>query len=254
MLIAIAAWVRAPRPRQVALEGWRMLITPSLLALVAGGLLVLDHYRQTIDAAVWLSGATLVAVLGRMALTYHENTALHASRELALTDELTGLANRRLFHERLKEELATVDGAARLAIAMVDLDRFKELNDTLGHHAGDRLLAQLGPRLNDVVGDAGLVARLGGDEFALLLPGAGLAAASELARRLGVMLQTPFEIDGLEVVMDASVGVALCPETASTPTRCCSAPTSRCTRPRRPARAFRPTTRRATGTRASGSR
>ena len=212
VLIAIAAWVRAPRPRQVALEGWRMLVTPSLLALVAGGLLVLDHFRETTDAAVWLSGATLVAVLGRMALTYHENTALHASRELALTDELTGLANRRLFHERLKEELATVDGEAALAIAMVDLDRFKELNDTLGHHAGDRLLAQLGPRLNDVVGDAGLVARLGGDEFALLLPGAGLAAASELARRLGVMLQTPFEIDGLEVVMDASVGVALCPD------------------------------------------
>ena len=190
-----------------------MLITPSLLALVAGGLLVLDHFRATTDAAVWLSGATLVAVLGRMALTYHENTALHASRELALTDELTGLANRRLFHERLKEELGDGDdGEAALAIAMVDLDRFKELNDTLGHHAGDRLLAQLGPRLNDVVGDAGLVARLGGDEFALLLPGAGLAAASELARRLGVMLQTPFEIDGLEVVMDASVGVALCPD------------------------------------------
>ena len=213
VLIAIAAWVRAPQPRTVALEGWRMLVTPSLLALVAGGLLVLDHFRETTDAAVWLSGATLVAVLGRMALTYHENTALHASRELALTDELTGLANRRLFHERLKEELGDgADGEAALAIAMVDLDRFKELNDTLGHHAGDRLLAQLGPRLNDVVGDAGLVARLGGDEFALLLPGAGLAAASELARRLGVMLQTPFEIDGLEVVMDASVGVALCPD------------------------------------------
>ena len=211
MLIAIAAWVPAPQPRQVALEGWRMLVTPSLLGLVAGGLLVLDHFRATTDAAVWLSGATLVAVLGRMALTYHENNALHASRALALTDELTGLANRRLFHERLKEELGA-DGEAALAIAMVDLDRFKELNDTLGHHAGDRLLAQLGPRLNDVVGDAGLVARLGGDEFALLLPGAGLASASELARRLGVMLQTPFEIDGLEVVMDASVGVALCPD------------------------------------------
>ena len=68
---------------------------------------------------------------------------------------------------------------------MVDLDRFKELNDTLGHHAGDLLLAQLGPRLQEVVGEAGLVARLGGDEFALLLPGAGLASATELvaARR-----------------------------------------------------------------------
>ena len=95
---------------------------------------------------------------------------------------------------------------------MVDLDRFKELNDTLGHHAGDELLAQLGPRLQDAVGEAGLVARLGGDEFALLLPGAGLARATEVGRRVGVALQQPFEIDGLEVVMDASIGAALCPE------------------------------------------
>jgi diguanylate cyclase (GGDEF)-like protein len=98
---------------------------------------------------------------------------------------------------------------------MVDLDRFKELNDTLGHHAGDRLLAQLGPRLQDAIGDAGLVARLGGDEFALLLPGAGLARATELGRRIGAVLQRPFEIEGLEVVMDASVGVALSPEHAT---------------------------------------
>ena len=102
-----------------------------------------DHFHQTIDAAVFLSAATLVSVLVRMALTFVENTALHATRELALTDELTGLANRRLFHERLAAELA--EGDATLAVAMVDLDRFKELNDTLGHHAGDRLLAQLGP-------------------------------------------------------------------------------------------------------------
>ena len=167
------------------------------------GLLVTDHFHRTVDAAIWLSAATLVAVLGRMALTFVENGALHASRALALTDELTGLANRRLFHERLDAELAG-DEQARLAVAMVDLDRFKELNDTLGHHAGDLLLAQLGPRLQDVVGEAGLVARLGGDEFALLLPGAGLASATELSRRVGIALQTPFEIDGLEVVMDAS--------------------------------------------------
>ena len=114
-----------------------MLVTPSLLAIVAGGLLVADHFNQTVDAAVFLSAATLVLVLIRMALTFHENTALHATRELALTDELTGLANRRLFHERLAAELE--GGDATLAVAMVDLDRFKELNDTLGHHAGDQL-------------------------------------------------------------------------------------------------------------------
>ncbi len=68
------------RRAQVALDGWRTLVTPTLLALVAGGLLVADHFHQTIDAAVWLAAATLVAVLGRMALTFVENTALHATR------------------------------------------------------------------------------------------------------------------------------------------------------------------------------
>jgi diguanylate cyclase (GGDEF)-like protein len=211
VLIAIAAWSPVPTPREVVLDGWRTLVTPTLLALVAGGLLVADHFHETGDAAVWLAAATLVAVLVRMALTFVENTSLHQSRELALTDELTGLANRRLFHERLSAALGD-DGATPLAVAMVDLDRFKELNDTLGHHAGDRLLAQLGPRLQDVVGDAGMVARLGGDEFALLLPGAGLAKATELGRRVAIALQIPFEIDGLEVVMDASIGAAMCPD------------------------------------------
>ena len=230
LLIAAAAWSPDRMLRPVALEGWRMLVTPSLLAIMAGGLLVADHFDHAIDAAVFLSAATLVLVLIRMALTFHENTALHATRELALTDELTGLANRRLFHERLAAELAA--GDAKLAVAMVDLDRFKELNDTLGHHAGDQLLALLGPRLQEAVGDAGLVARLGGDEFALLLPGAGLARASDVGRRIGVALQHPFEIEGLEVVMDASVGAALCPDTAPRPRRSCSAPTSPCTRRR----------------------
>ena len=210
LLIAAAAWSPDRALRPVALEGWRMLVTPSLLAIVAGGLLVADHFNQTVDAAVFLSAATLALVLIRMALTFHENTALHATRELALTDELTGLANRRLFHERLAAELE--GGEATLAVAMVDLDRFKELNDTLGHHAGDQLLAMLGPRLQEAVGEHGLVARLGGDEFALLLPGAGLARASDVGRRIGVALQHPFEIEGLEVVMDASVGAALSPE------------------------------------------
>ena len=99
---------------------------------------------------------------------------------------------------------------------MVDLDRFKDLNDTLGHHAGDLLLVNLGARLREAVGSRGLVARLGGDEFALLLPGAGLAQATDIGRRIGAALQAPFEIDGLEVVMDASIGAALCPDHGAT--------------------------------------
>ena len=95
---------------------------------------------------------------------------------------------------------------------MVDLDRFKDLNDTLGHHAGDLLLVNLGARLQRGGRERGLVARLGGDEFALLLPDAGLARAADVGRRIGAALQAPFEIDGLEVVMDASIGAALCPD------------------------------------------
>jgi len=207
---AVQSGLPVPAPAAAVL---RALVrrTPALLGLLAGAVLVSDHFRRTTDAAVVLAGLTLAAVLVRMVLTFVENSALHVSRELALRDELTGLANRRLFLEQLDAALGP-DAAEPLAVAMVDLDRFKELNDTLGHHAGDRLLQQLGPRLCEVVGEDGLVARLGGDEFALLLPGAGLARATELGRRLGVALQVPFEIDGLEVVMDASIGVSLCPD------------------------------------------
>jgi diguanylate cyclase (GGDEF)-like protein len=215
VLIAAAALAPAVEPRRVALEGWRTLVTPSVLTLVAGGLLVADHFNATSTAAVLLAAATLVLALARMALTYLENSALQHSRTLALTDELTGLANRRAFHERLREELHG-RGSDRLAVAMVDLDRFKDLNDTLGHHAGDRLLTWLADRLDEAVGGAGFVARLGGDEFALLLPGAGLARAADVGRRVGAALQAPFEIDGLEVVMDASIGAALCPEHGTT--------------------------------------
>ncbi len=207
-LTGVAAWCPAPPAYAEKREGGHLL-APSLLALVAAGLLVLDHFVKGGDTPVYLAAATLLVAGMRVALTFRENLVLQESRQQALTDELTGLANRRLFYDRLN---AAVEEEERLAVAMVDLDRFKELNDTLGHHAGDLLLAKLGPRLIEVVGDDGLVARLGGDEFALLLPGAGLARASEIGRHVGAALQHPFEIDGLEVVMDASIGAALYPQ------------------------------------------
>src|SRR6478752_2559808 len=156
VLIAVAALRPAELPRNVALVGWRTLVTPSVMTLVVGGLLVADHFHPTSTPAVLLAAATMVLALGRMALTFMENTTLQHSRALALTDELTGLANRRAFHEQLRAELRE---DRRLAVAMVDLDRFKDLNDTLGHHAGDLLLVNLGARLREAVGSRGLVAR-----------------------------------------------------------------------------------------------
>ncbi len=210
-LTGIAAWLPAPTPCEASVRGGSRLLAPALFAFVAGALLVLDHFVQSGDTPIFLSAATLMVAGARVALTFHENHTLHETRQQAVTDELTGLANRRLFYDRLN---AAVQDEERLAVAMVDLDRFKELNDTLGHHAGDLLLANLGPRLIQAVGEGGLVARLGGDEFALLLPGAGLARASEIGRHVGAALQHPFEIDGLEVVMDASIGAALYPQHA----------------------------------------
>jgi diguanylate cyclase len=207
---AIAAWRPVSRRREIEPGGAGLLVAPGVLAVVALGLLVLDHFVRSGAVPVFLSAATLLAAMARGALALRENLRLLATRRQAVTDELTGLPNRRQFYARLTA--AVEQGPQPLAVAMVDLDRFKELNDTLGHHAGDLLLAQLGPRLREVVGDAGFVARLGGDEFALLLPGAGLARASEIGRKVGAALQQPFVIDGLEVVMDASVGAALCPQ------------------------------------------
>jgi diguanylate cyclase (GGDEF)-like protein len=98
-------------------------------------------------------------------------------------------------------------------VLLVDLDRFKEINDSLGHHLGDEVLRQLGPRLATVVGHAGTVARLGGDEFGLLLaPVAGAAAATDLADRVCCVLREPVVVEGIALRVGASVGIVLAPE------------------------------------------
>src|SRR6185437_17035295 len=88
----------------------------------------------------------------------------------AITDELTGLGNREQFHAMIAKRIAAVQEAeGRFAVLLMDLDRFKEINDTLGHHYGDVLLKELGPRLTSALGEGSFVARLGGDEFGILL-------------------------------------------------------------------------------------
>jgi len=132
----------------------------------------------------------------------------------ANSDDLTGLANRRAFLRRLERAIADAarhDRAA--ALLMIDLDHFKELNDTLGHPAGDQLLAQLGPRLRDAIREADMLARLGGDEFAVLLTDvADRDAAARVAARIQTALERPFALDGLAVRVGASIGIARYPK------------------------------------------
>jgi diguanylate cyclase (GGDEF)-like protein/PAS domain S-box-containing protein len=143
-------------------------------------------------------------------------------RHQAVHDSLTGLPNRVLLHDRLAQALRAATREARpLALLLLDLDRFKEINDTLGHHVGDLLLIHFARRLHDCIRDSDTIARLGGDEFAILLP-----AASDLERARGVSerivdaVQRPFEVtEGLTLEVGVSIGIALFPEHADDPAR-----------------------------------
>jgi diguanylate cyclase (GGDEF)-like protein len=134
-------------------------------------------------------------------------------RDAALSDELTGLPNRALFRDRVRQAvLQTRRDGGLAAMLIIDLDRFKEVNDTLGHAKGDQLLCDVGARLVETLRDADTVARFGGDEFAVLIPrieDAGQAA--EVAHRIAEAMQEPFLLGGVAIQVDMSIGIALSP-------------------------------------------
>ncbi|HEY6758850.1 MAG TPA: EAL domain-containing protein [Baekduia sp.] len=131
----------------------------------------------------------------------------------AHVDPLTGLANRRALHRRLEEALSEPE--ARAALLLLDIDAFKDVNDTLGHDAGDVVLRQVARRLEHVALEADLLARVGGDEFAILLTGEEADEASAVGRRLRGLLEAPLEVDGLAIRLGANIGIALAPRHAS---------------------------------------
>ncbi|WP_328668100.1 bifunctional diguanylate cyclase/phosphodiesterase [Streptomyces sp. NBC_00322] len=139
-----------------------------------------------------------------------------ARAEEQLRDPLTGLPNRQWLLERTWSALADAEGSgARSALLLIDLDRFRSVNDTLGHLAGDRLLLQIADRLRLALPRGAEAARLGGDEFAVLLPTAdSTTSAQRVARHLVAELSSPLDLDGLTLVLEASAGVAVFPEHA----------------------------------------
>jgi diguanylate cyclase (GGDEF)-like protein len=153
----------------------------------------------------------LVAVLGLvgcLALTRREQRILARTRSEAHTDDLTGLPNRRMLYEQV--DLALAHGRP-LTLLLIDLNRFKEINDTLGHNIGDDLLQKVGERLSTPLTEA-LLARIGGDEFVALIDGEGdEIAAMKSARALRDAFDEPFELDGLTIPVQASIGIGLAP-------------------------------------------
>jgi diguanylate cyclase (GGDEF)-like protein len=135
------------------------------------------------------------------------------NEHLALHDRLTGLPNRALFQEAVRQAV----GAAKremnsTAVMLMDLDRFKEVNDTLGHHYGDLLLQEVGQRLRACLRESDMVSRLGGDEFAILLPVvADAEAALVTARKVLESLETPVQLEEINIEIGASIGIALYP-------------------------------------------
>ena len=205
----------------------RLRETQTLLASLAAravekGRQARDRIESTsASSQVLLSGSALGAVLlGVVTLivlrrSVAVSTISQISR-MANYDSLTGLPNRSLFQRRLAASLDDSRGAAGgVALLTLDLDRFKNVNDTLGHHTGDLLLMEVAQRIREVARPEDTVARLGGDEFVVLLrnlaePAAAPAAAA--AERIVASLCAPYELSGQRILIGASVGIALAPE------------------------------------------
>ena len=163
---------------------------------------VADHAR------VLLENGRLVHQL-RMEIADKEHQATH--------DALTGLANRAKFSTSVADAIAGSGPEGELGVLLLDLDRFKEVNDTLGHHVGDLLLTQVAERLQRVLRDVDVIARLGGDEFCVLLVESGIDECVAVAERAQESLEKPFHLAGLELFVGASIGLAMYPEHADRP-------------------------------------
>ncbi len=223
VLVAAAARQAVPRPvphadpedTRVRL-GWRLLLLP--LAATVGSLAVLAAgWTAALPvAAAWLATGTVVAALARTTMTLHEVRSFDEVRHEARTDALTGLPNRRALLETADRVVDAASARRPAALLLLDLDGFKDVNDSLGHTAGDELLRRIGARLQPALGPGELLARLGGDEFAVLLPDASLEAACARAEQLRTLIRMPFTIEGVRLHVGVSIGVATAPVPAST--------------------------------------
>ncbi len=189
------------------------------LAAIADGIHMAEmRYRAPDGREIWLALRAERKDANRViGITFDISDRKATENAIWLTanhDHLTGLANRALFRSRLEEALACAEaGGTGVGLLLLDLDDFKDVNDTLGHAAGDKLLAETARRLTRLVGDRGTVARVGGDEFAVILVAeSGLAGIASRADEIVEALRTTFDYQGRALATKASIGVAAFPE------------------------------------------
>jgi diguanylate cyclase (GGDEF)-like protein len=213
LLLAFAAWSPPREREEIRYASITTILAPCLFGAIALFLLIRANYVHLGPIPEALAGAALLVGWLRFVVSFNDVRRLSDIREhQARTDDLTGLANRRHFYVKLN---GAIEGCRRrgasFALLTIDLDHFKELNDTLGHYAGDLLLQQIGPRLQSVMRDS-TIARLGGDEFGVILRDASVAVA--VAERINRALRRPFELEELTVGVNASIGIAIFPDDA----------------------------------------
>jgi diguanylate cyclase (GGDEF)-like protein len=202
-LISIAVAVGSgDSVREHLRENLHFMISGSVLATLA------PVVAAVMSFSVWLVPLLLLPILA-----VQRTAGLFLERERqAMHDALTGLPNRAQLRSRVEAMCANPRASAKAAVMIVDLDHFKEINDTLGHHVGDALIKAVGERLSTLVREADTVARLGGDEFAIVANGADESAAGELANRIARSLRDPFLVCGVSLDVQASIGIALAPQ------------------------------------------
>ena len=220
LVLSACVWFRRA-PRRTALRVHSTsFVMPGIAASTGVAVLAVGDLAHVSTVALALAGTALFAAGVRMAISLVELRRLNEARwHQAVTDELTGLGNRR----RLVHELHTMFGAEwgdrglqRCALLLIDLNRFKEVNDSFGHPTGDELLKLIGPRIRSAVRGSDLVARLGGDEFAIVLTGADVPYATNVASRITDALEEPITVDNARLHVGASIGIAVAPDHATT--------------------------------------
>ncbi|MFI5954660.1 putative bifunctional diguanylate cyclase/phosphodiesterase [Cryptosporangium sp. NPDC051539] len=204
LLIAAAAWARPRRMADRPVD-LRTLVAPLLCAATAVLVLLLTQLINETWVASLFATLSVLAALIRIGLGVRSLLDAGEQHRLAITDELTGLYNRRGFLRGVEESLAAANRRPR-AVLLLDLDRFKDVNDGLGHQIGDQLLAALAPRLTDALGPDDLLGRLGGDEFAVLT---STPDVGRLAEQLLAAVRKPLPVGGIAIPMDVSIGVAV---------------------------------------------
>jgi len=219
LLMSMAVWLRPHPSNLAAAEKPSGFVLPGLGAMCGLAVLFVGSVHHVGRVALILAMATLTAAGLRTILSVRTLRLLTEDRHRqSVTDHLTGLGNRRHLFNVLDTFFADLAGAQVperfLAFLFIDLDHFKEVNDSFGHPAGDELLRQLGPRLRSCLRSSDVLVRFGGDEFAVVLVDVDAEYATVVAERLVASLHEPFALDVVSASISASIGIAMGPTDA----------------------------------------